>query len=438
MRKILAAVAVIAGTVACGLSIAWAASNTTGTNVSCATATASLPAHTVGVDGTDVHTISGTQATASQCHTETYTIPTSTETVTATPTQTSSSQSSSSTTSSQTTTSSTTTSGGSQTFNCFSSPGACGYPDPANGTVGVPPDTSLTPSGSLTVTTNGAVINALNVTGQITVQANNVTIKNTRVALSGAGSGFMNGNGPASADIVIGRGAGGAQVTGTQLINDTLTNAADGTTVQHAVYNGVPGGTTPADTVADGVYAYTTRDPNVSTVDTCSTGQQNVPGGGVDSLWWGPGTIKNSYEIANIYIACDHIENVYLFAGQSLDVEHSVLLNADNQTANVFDDGKGGAANVKINSSLLAGGGFDIYGDANQTTPSGSVTVTNNHFARCLTTMVNGSGGTHLCSGGADSHGYFPKGGSFGDAASIPSGATWTGNVWDDNGASVN
>lgn len=89
-----------------------------GTNVSCATATATTPDHTVGVDGSDVDTISGTQTTASHCETQTYTIPTNTvtatvtQTVTGTPTQTTSSTptTTSSTTNSQTTTTSTTSS----------------------------------------------------------------------------------------------------------------------------------------------------------------------------------------------------------------------------------------------------------------------------------------------------------------------------------------
>ena len=45
----------------------------------------------------------------------------------------------------------------------------------------MPSGVSLTPSGSLTVTQNGAVIDAKDVNGSITVQANNVTIKRTRI-----------------------------------------------------------------------------------------------------------------------------------------------------------------------------------------------------------------------------------------------------------------
>lgn len=63
--------------------------------------------------------------------------------------------------------------------NCIVTPSVCGYPDETN--TGVPTGTVLSNSGSITVTQNGAVIQNLNVTGQIIIRANNVTIKNTRV-----------------------------------------------------------------------------------------------------------------------------------------------------------------------------------------------------------------------------------------------------------------
>ena len=77
------------------------------------------------------------------------------------------------------TTGSSGSSGGFQA-NCISSPHLCGYPDATN--TGVPSGVSLTNSGSVTVTTDGAVVQNLNITdGQIIIRANNVTIKNTRI-----------------------------------------------------------------------------------------------------------------------------------------------------------------------------------------------------------------------------------------------------------------
>ena len=70
---------------------------------------------------------------------------------------------------------------------CFATPGACGYPDPASGNVGVPAGKALRPSGSISVTTDGTVIDGRDVAGTIRVNARNVTIRNTRVTVSWAG-----------------------------------------------------------------------------------------------------------------------------------------------------------------------------------------------------------------------------------------------------------
>lgn len=64
--------------------------------------------------------------------------------------------------------------------NCISLPSGCGYPDATN--TGVPSGVTLTNSGSVTVNTDGAVIQNLRITdGQIVVNANNVTIRNVRI-----------------------------------------------------------------------------------------------------------------------------------------------------------------------------------------------------------------------------------------------------------------
>lgn len=63
--------------------------------------------------------------------------------------------------------------------NAIVNPHLAGYPDETN--TGVPAGTTLTNSGSLTITTNGALVQNLNITGMISVNANNVTIRNCRI-----------------------------------------------------------------------------------------------------------------------------------------------------------------------------------------------------------------------------------------------------------------
>jgi hypothetical protein len=60
-----------------------------------------------------------------------------------------------------------------------SSPPPSGWPGPSN--TGVPAGTALTPSGGLTINTAGTVINARDITGQVVVNAANVTIRNSRI-----------------------------------------------------------------------------------------------------------------------------------------------------------------------------------------------------------------------------------------------------------------
>ena len=135
-----------------------------------------------------------------------------------------------------------------------------------------------------------------------------------------------------------------------------------------------------------------------------------------------------------------HAENIYVCSGL-VDVNHSTLINNQPQTATVFGDTICGGGNTfKVTNSLLAGGGYVVYPQANSSSATGVSTITGNRFARCLTsTVYHPSWGGRLCSGGPDSHGYFPGGGSFGHAAYIYSGGanTWSGNVWDDNNAPV-
>lgn len=57
------------------------------------------------------------------------------------------------------------------------------FPDAT--TTGVPSGTSLTSSGSITVTTPGAVIDRKNITGNVNVKANNVTVKRSRLTSGG-------------------------------------------------------------------------------------------------------------------------------------------------------------------------------------------------------------------------------------------------------------
>lgn len=289
------------------------------------------------------------------------------------------------------------------TSNCFPNPGSCGFPDPGAGNVGVPSNVNLTASGSITISTPGAVIQGLDITGAVTVAASNVTIKDVRITTSG-------GNG--ATGIFINNGA-----TGTTIEDSTIRGAGTNSpsSIESAVWNHYDNPSTTA--LRD--YFYNCAD-----------------------CWEGAGTISDSYMIVNGQFSGAHYEDIYA-CGTSITANHDTLLNPQPQTATVFGDTICGSNNFTVTNSLLAGGGFLLYPAANSSSVgSNTMNVSGNRFARCLTKPVYdpSSGGT-TCAGGSDSHGYYPNGGFFETDAYTycppTKNQTWTGNVWDDNGATV-
>ena len=294
-----------------------------------------------------------------------------------------------------------------QQTGCFASPHVCGFPDASN--TGVPKGTQLKPSGNIEVTEDGAVISGLEVTGSIEIDANDVTIENTKVTLDGPGCGTRSTCG--NFDVHIEEGS-----TGT-VIKDSEFLAAPGATCEHSIRN--------------------SAGPELKMI--------RVYMRGCDSNIYGPGTLKDSYGLAKFAIADDHVENVY-FDDSRFTAIHDTLLNPVSQTAVIFGDTNGGESGgacknrLTVISSLLAGGGYTLYPCGNASQPGSSTLVAEgNHFARCVSKETfDPDGGAHPCANGPDSSGYFPNSGSYGLAAYFfPSASTWRGNVWDNNLAKV-
>jgi hypothetical protein len=290
-----------------------------------------------------------------------------------------------------------------QTSHCFSSPHTCGFPDSTN--TGVPAGTTLTASGSLNVTQAGTVISGKSVTGTINVLANNVTIENTRVTQNTTcGTRSTCGN----YAIRINEGVNGT------VIRNVETASVPGDTCEHDIRN--TGGTL----TIEGAYLHAC-DSNVYAV--------------------GPTTLKNSYGIGAIAISEDHVENIY-FNETSFTAIHDTLLNPVEQTAVIFGNSGGGSDvtncsnKLTLLESLIAGGGYTIYPCAHAAQAgTSSFRAEGNHFARCVSAEgYEPDGGTHPCTGGADTSGYYPKSGSYGMATNYFSAVTtWRNNVWDNN-----
>jgi hypothetical protein len=283
---------------------------------------------------------------------------------------------------------------------CYATPSACGYPDTTN--TGVPAGTTLTPSGSITASTNGQVIDGKDITGSVTIAADNVTIRNSRVFTDNSGS--------------------------TAVIN--INDGADNFTLEDSEVGG-NGSTTNAP--ESGVWNHY-NNPGAQVIRSYIHGSPDNWEGRVD-------LVKDSYMVVDAALPGSHDENIYVWC-TTVNVDHSTLINHHEQTATVFGDTLGcGGNDYTVTDSLLAGGGFTLYSQAageSHSIPDAKTVVTGNRFARCLgTTKYNsGSGGT-TCSAGPDSNGVFPYGGYFGLAAGFNGPTTWSGNVWDDNSQAV-
>ena len=278
---------------------------------------------------------------------------------------------------------------------CFSNPSSCGYPDATN--TGVPPGTTLTASGSRTLSQNGQVLEGVDLTGSVTVTADNVTIRNSKLHTNSGGSGST----------VI-----------------TLNNGADNFTLEDSE---VYGNGSKTNAPESGVWNHY-NNPGARVIRSYIHGSPDNWEGRVD-------LVKDSYMIVDAEYSGAHSENIYI-CGQNATVEHSTLYNESDETALIFGDGIcGGGNTVSVTDSLLAGGGFML--EPNAKGVSAPVTITNNRVGRCLTSSHQDSGGGYVCSSGADSNGYWPRGGHYGISADLGNSATWSGNVWDDNGQAV-
>jgi len=279
-------------------------------------------------------------------------------------------------------------------LDCFPVPSRCGYPDASN--TGVPAGTALSASGSLVVNKDGATLDALDIAGTVTVAADDVTIENSRIVQSSGGSG--------SYAVILNKGADGFTIRDSEVLGPTR----HGHGLESAVWNHYdnPGAT------ATGVYFH-----------------------GCADCWEGAGTFRDDYMVVDAAYPGSHDEDIYV-CGASVNVDHSTLVNRHSQTATVFGDAGCGGNRFVVTDSLLAGGGFVLYPQANSGDPTGTMRVAGNRFARCGTAAVyeSSSGGTS-CKRGADASGLFPHGGYYGLAAYYyrGRGQIWRRNVWDDN-----
>lgn len=211
--------------------------------------------------------------------------------------------------------------------NCINVPSACGYPDATN--TGVPAGVSLTSSGSITVTQDGAVVQNMLVNGQIVVRANNVTIKDTRII---------------SGDYY------------------PIDYSASGLLVQDSEIIGTSGDVTAGMSFSD----YTARRVEITGTSDGFKADANV-------------LIEDCY-VHGLYVsASSHNDGVQTTGGSNVRLNHNTFKLGDQDGINaIVQFGTEGSQNSNwtITNNLLDGGGW-MFNNGNDVPGS---TVTNNRF----------------------------------------------------------
>jgi hypothetical protein len=223
----------------------------------------------------------------------------------------------------------------------------------------------------------GTVINGVDIRADISVEANNVTIKNSRVITAGEWGIIQREN-------VKGLVVQDSEIRG---------NGTD--RLQHAIFN--LGG------------QITILRNNLSVVS--------------DAISTSVGLIQDNYLHDPAYFDGDHTDMIQSNSGpatgQQLVIRHNTVVNTLDQTSAValFQD-FGVQHDAVIENNLLAGGGYALYAGAGTKGTSFNIKVTGNVFSR----EVNPNSGQYGPVAYWDDHG---------------SGNVWQGNVWADTGRPV-
>lgn len=278
--------------------------------------------------------------------------------------------------------------------NCATNPSSCGYPDASN--TGVPAGTLLTrvpgqatsgpgwhwdTRGWLVVDGANTVLSGIECACTVDVSADGVTVKNSKISVTGEtfGIAIRHAN------------------------NVTLVN------------NDIPGSQTPASRLLVNVKDIYGDAQNLQVL-------RNDISGSSTGVQMDQGLIQDNYIHALTMKSGDHINGTTSNGGsKQLTIQHNTVFNSYGQTdaISLFED-FGVQANRLINNNLVAGGGYTIYGGQNAGGPNTSnIKITNNRFSKA----------------------YFPNSGSYGPIAAFDlsdQGNVWSGNVWDDSGATLN
>lgn len=226
----------------------------------------------------------------------------------------------------------------------------CGWPGPSN--TGVPAGTTLTAyTGPTTITTNNMVIDGKQLTGSLTINAQNVTIKNSLINYTGGGGG---GSGAikilSGASVTIDH----VEVNGNSAVHSCVWHEGSSMTVTY-------------------LKCHDMEDAIFSWADTGNAQSGNNF------------TVEHSYIYNfNAVESNGHFDGYQTEGAANGIVRHNTIAaSQDNTSAIAIWNGQKNTDNILVDNNLLKGGGFTAYAQdysPSEANPAGGYTMTNIRF----------------------------------------------------------
>ena len=275
----------------------------------------------------------------------------------------------------------------------------CGFADTTN--TGVPSGTSLAPAssgpgaetgsgwaysdGMIHTIRNGAVVKNVTCACGVDVANNGVTVEGSDLKISGINSYPIE-----------------------------LRHASNATIVDNNLHGSGVSDPNGCDSGIRDIYGdsdnLTVRDNNVW---YCADPMNIISNGGLIE--------RNYFHDIGASTSDNHYQDIQLEPGngRQLIIRDNTFFNHNRQTAAIIlsNDVGGTETNRVIDHNLLAGGGYAFYAAGHSSSRSTNITFMNNSFSRL----------------------YYPNSGYYGPVANWTSGNgnVWSGNIWDNTGASV-
>jgi hypothetical protein len=238
------------------------------------------------------------------------------------------------------------TSGGSALWANLAS---CGWPGPGN--TGVPAGLSLRSTTGRTITVDNTVIDGESITGSLTIDARNVTVRNSRIAYSGSG-----GGGSGAIKILAGASAtiDRVEIDGNSSVHTCVWHEGAQVTINAVNCHDIE----------DGIFAWSA----------------NLPAGSGDGF-----TITNTYiHRFNAVESNGHFDGFQTEGAANGLLRHNTFdLPIDSTGAISIWNSHKNTHDISAEDNLIRGGGFSVYAQdysPSESSPSGGYTMTNIRF----------------------------------------------------------